>query len=187
MFERSYVPDAGRANGSWTLSARIVNVSVGDSTVVATRSPASWRRAMSASSPATPPPAITTRCGAAGRWISVMPRRYASACAAPSAPLRDGRPAFSRMTDPVRRGQMGPSETKERPMPDSPRTSEHEAAPGDWVEVRGRPGYATRRGEILEVLGAPGHEHYRVRWDEQHESIFFPQTDGVHVHPARNE
>jgi hypothetical protein len=72
-------------------------------------------------------------------------------------------------------------------MPDSPRTSEHKAVPGDWVEVRGRPGYPTRRGEILEILGAPGHEHYRVQWDEQHESIFFPQTDGVHVHPARDE
>lgn len=35
---------------------------------------------------------------------------------------------------------------------------------GDWLEVNGIPGYPPRRGEILEVLGHPGHEHYRVRW-----------------------
>jgi hypothetical protein len=27
---------------------------------------------------------------------------------------------------------------------------------------------------VLEVLGRRGHEHSRVRWDEQHESIHFP-------------
>jgi carbamate kinase len=46
---------------------------------------------------------------------------------------------------------------------------------GDWLVQEGRsfdaPG---RRGQILEVLGAPGHEHYRVRWDEEHESIVYP-------------
>ena len=70
-------------------------------------------------------------------------------------------------------------------MTDKPRTADREPAPGDWLEVRGLPGYPTRRGEILEVLGTPGHEHYRVRWDEQHVSIFFPRADGVHVHPAQ--
>jgi hypothetical protein len=51
---------------------------------------------------------------------------------------------------------------------------------GDWLEVAGLPGNASRRGQIVEVLGGPGHVHYRVRWDEQHESVFFP-ADGVHV------
>jgi hypothetical protein len=41
-------------------------------------------------------------------------------------------------------------------------------------------GGPVRRGMILEVLGRPGHEHYRVRWDEQHESILFP-ADGVSI------
>jgi uncharacterized protein DUF1918 len=44
----------------------------------------------------------------------------------------------------------------------------------DWIEVdavRGGPG---RRGQIVEVLGGPGHRHFRVRWDEQHESLHFP-------------
>ena len=52
---------------------------------------------------------------------------------------------------------------------------------GDWIEVDGLPGRPPRRGQVTEVLGAAGHEHYRVRWDERHESLFFP-TEGVHVH-----
>jgi hypothetical protein len=59
------------------------------------------------------------------------------------------------------------------------------AAQGDWLKVSGLPGRPPRTGQVLEVLGAPGHEHYRVRWDEKHESVFFP-TEGVHVvHPER--
>lgn len=55
-----------------------------------------------------------------------------------------------------------------------------EARAGDWIEVSGLPGRAPRSGQILEVLGTSGHEHYRVRWDEQHESIFYP-TEGTTV------
>jgi len=60
------------------------------------------------------------------------------------------------------------------------------ARAGDWLEVHGRPGMPPRRGQVLEVLGQTGHEHYRVRWDEQHESVFFP-TEGVRIirHEAR--
>jgi hypothetical protein len=54
---------------------------------------------------------------------------------------------------------------------------------GDWIETRGVHGQGPRRGEILEVLGRQGHEHYRVRWDEQHESIVYP-ADGVIVTPG---
>jgi hypothetical protein len=54
------------------------------------------------------------------------------------------------------------------------------AQPGDWVHVRGISGQSTREGQILEVLGRPGHERFRVRWDERHESILFP-ADGVTV------
>jgi hypothetical protein len=54
------------------------------------------------------------------------------------------------------------------------------ADPGDWVVVHahalgGRP----RNGLILEVIGPPGHERYRVRWDEEHESIFYPGPDAT--------
>jgi hypothetical protein len=59
---------------------------------------------------------------------------------------------------------------------------EVEARVGDWLEARGIHGGSPRRGEIVEILGTAGHEHYRVRWDEQHESIVF-LSDGVAVIP----
>ena len=63
--------------------------------------------------------------------------------------------------------------------------STDDAHVGDWIEARGVHGEPARRGEIVEVLGRPGHEHYRVRWDEQHESIVYP-ADGVVVIPAHS-
>lgn len=33
-----------------------------------------------------------------------------------------------------------------------------------------------RRGEVLEVI-EEGVRHYRVRWDDGHESIYFPGPD----------
>jgi hypothetical protein len=45
---------------------------------------------------------------------------------------------------------------------------------GDWIEVDAVGGGPGRRGEIVEILGSEGHRHYRVRWDEQHESLHFP-------------
>jgi len=59
-----------------------------------------------------------------------------------------------------------------------------EARVGDWLEARGIHGGSPRRGEVIEILGSAGHEHYRVLWDEQHESIVFP-ADGVAVIPRR--
>jgi hypothetical protein len=54
---------------------------------------------------------------------------------------------------------------------------------GDVVVVEGhRVGEGRRVGEILEVLGEPGHEHYRVRWDDDHESVFYPSSDAVIQH-----
>jgi len=34
-------------------------------------------------------------------------------------------------------------------------------------------------GEILEVLGKAGHEHYRVRRDDDHESVSYPSSDST--------
>lgn len=45
----------------------------------------------------------------------------------------------------------------------------------------GRP---PRRGEVLEVLGEGDSIHYRVRWDDGHESIFYPGPTAHTVHPA---
>ena len=53
---------------------------------------------------------------------------------------------------------------------------------GDRIETRGLHGQPSRRGEIVELLGSEGHEHYRVCWDEKHESIVYP-TDGVIITP----
>ena len=52
-----------------------------------------------------------------------------------------------------------------------------QAAVGDEIVVEADTvGRLRRRGEILEVLTTGG-EHYRVRWDDGHESLFFPGPD----------
>jgi hypothetical protein len=56
--------------------------------------------------------------------------------------------------------------------------SRSSARPGDWVVVHGHAlGEPERHGLILEVIGGPGHERFRVRWDEEHESICYPGSD----------
>jgi hypothetical protein len=52
--------------------------------------------------------------------------------------------------------------------------------PGDVVVIHGHTtGDPGRTGVILEVLGGAGHEHYRVRWDEEHETLYWPGTDAT--------
>jgi len=54
------------------------------------------------------------------------------------------------------------------------------AKPGDVVVISGHAvGDTPRLGEIVEVLGGAEHEHYRVRWEDEHESIFYPGNDAV--------
>ena len=55
---------------------------------------------------------------------------------------------------------------------------------GDSIEARGVYGQPARRGEIIELLGQGPHERYRVRWDEEHESILYP-ADGVVITSRR--
>ena len=53
-----------------------------------------------------------------------------------------------------------------------------QANAGDRIVVDGaKVGQGPREGEVLEVLRDNGHEHYRVRWNDGHESIYFPQSD----------
>ena len=59
-------------------------------------------------------------------------------------------------------------------------TIEAGARVGDWVEVLGSSGEPIRRGEIVELLGGPGREHFQVRWDENYESMVFPRP-GVRI------
>jgi Domain of unknown function (DUF1918) len=49
---------------------------------------------------------------------------------------------------------------------------------GDQIEARGLHGRPSRRGKVVALLGCASHPHYRVRWDDQHESIVYP-SDGV--------
>lgn len=56
---------------------------------------------------------------------------------------------------------------------------------GDWIEVAGVPGRPPRRGQVEEILGGPGHQHLRVRWDEEHKSLFFPSEGTTVVRHGR--
>jgi Domain of unknown function (DUF1918) len=48
---------------------------------------------------------------------------------------------------------------------------------GDEIVVDGvHTGDEPREGEILEVLTAGDVVHYLVRWDDGHESIFYPSS-----------
>ena len=43
-----------------------------------------------------------------------------------------------------------------------------------------------RKGEILEALGQGEGLHYRVRWDDGHESLFYPLAGSSTVVPAES-
>ena len=56
-------------------------------------------------------------------------------------------------------------------------------APGDVVAIAGhRLGEPERLGEILEVLGGETEPHYRVRWEDGRETLFYPGSDAVIRH-----
>jgi Domain of unknown function (DUF1918) len=53
---------------------------------------------------------------------------------------------------------------------------------GDEMVVEGvHVGDMSRKGEVLEVIGGDVVQ-YRVRWDDGHETIFFPGSDAHVVH-----
>ncbi len=52
--------------------------------------------------------------------------------------------------------------------------------PGDRIHVSSLAGGPTRSGRIVEVLGSEHHEHYLVRWDDEHESIHYP-AEGTRI------
>jgi hypothetical protein len=62
-------------------------------------------------------------------------------------------------------------------------TADVRTQPGDRIEIEGhRVGEAHRLGEVLEVMGEPGREHYRVRWEDGTETIFYPGSDAHLIH-----
>lgn len=55
---------------------------------------------------------------------------------------------------------------------------------GDVVVVSGaHVGDRRRTGVVEAVLGGTGHEHYRIAWEDGHESILFPGAD-TRIEPA---
>jgi Domain of unknown function (DUF1918) len=61
--------------------------------------------------------------------------------------------------------------------------TEHAAEVGDLIVIAGHHvGESERIAEVLEVLGEPPNEHYRVRWDDDRESVYFPGSDATIKH-----
>ena len=57
---------------------------------------------------------------------------------------------------------------------------------GDELTVKGRrQGDGDRHGLIIEVHGADGTPPYLVRWRDEHESVFFPESDTIVEHHSR--
>ena len=49
---------------------------------------------------------------------------------------------------------------------------------GDRITVESnKVGGARKLGEVLEVIGGSSGKHYRVGWEDGHESIVFPSSD----------
>ena len=61
--------------------------------------------------------------------------------------------------------------------------AEHAADVGDLIVIASHHvGESERIAEILEVLGEPPHERYRVRWDDGRESVHYPSSDATIKH-----
>jgi hypothetical protein len=61
-----------------------------------------------------------------------------------------------------------------------------QAVVGDELVVDSlRQGAPPRKGEVIEVLGEGDRTHYRVRWDDGRESVFFPSSTSHIVHTKR--
>jgi Domain of unknown function (DUF1918) len=54
---------------------------------------------------------------------------------------------------------------------------------GDELTVKGRhQGDGERHGEIIQVDGPDGAPPYLVRWQDGHDSLFFPSSDAEITH-----
>lgn len=107
-------------------------------------------------------------------------REIARALALPGTPQRGS--AYAPMTAPDAPETMRSTSRKETMMGKTVNGLPAEA--GDLIQITGHVvGDAPRNAEILEVLGEHGHEHYRVRWEDSHESIYFPADDAVITRP----
>ncbi len=56
---------------------------------------------------------------------------------------------------------------------------------GDEIVVESQAlGRVPRRGRVQEILGSDDTEHFRVRWEDGHESVYFPGAGGHIVRPV---
>jgi hypothetical protein len=63
-----------------------------------------------------------------------------------------------------------------------------QACVGDELKVAGpRQGDADRQGKVIEVHGEDGAPPYLVRWQDGHESVFFPVAGTVVEHHMADE
>jgi len=59
---------------------------------------------------------------------------------------------------------------------------------GDQLTVKGRhQGDGERHGEIIQVDGTEGTPPYLVRWQDGHDSLFFPSSDAEVTHTRRDK
>jgi hypothetical protein len=78
----------------------------------------------------------------------------------------------------AKRGTLGETETKGGAMAKTLHGEPAQA--GDEIVVEGRAvGQTPKTAVIVEVLGDEGHERFRVRWEDGHESILFPGEDAT--------
>jgi hypothetical protein len=62
-----------------------------------------------------------------------------------------------------------------------------DAKVGDEIVVDAtHTGESSRDGEIVEIIDRGGVVHYRVRWDDGHETVFFPGST-THVVKLRSQ
>jgi topoisomerase IA-like protein len=61
------------------------------------------------------------------------------------------------------------------------------AKKGDLIVVNSRRvGGPAREGEIIEVIEGDLRVHFRVRWNDGHESLFAPGAGAARIEPARD-
>ncbi len=59
------------------------------------------------------------------------------------------------------------------------------AQAGDRITVKGRhQGDGERHGEVIQVDGPDGAPPYLIRWEDGHDSLFFPSSDAEIAHRA---
>jgi Domain of unknown function (DUF1918) len=58
---------------------------------------------------------------------------------------------------------------------------------GDHIVVESRKvGGGRKTGEVIDVIDGSGSQHYRIRWDDGHESVVYPSTDAFVTEWAHN-